>query len=70
MGGNIVIYVIADIHLSLNNSKPMDIFGLNWENHAEKIKEDWVNKVKENDTVLIQMNFSWETYLEDTYKDF
>ena len=70
MGGNIVIYVIADIHLSLNNSKPMDIFGLNWENHAEKIKEDWVNKVKENDTVLIPGDFSWETYLEDTYKDF
>ena len=64
------IYAIADLHLSFNNPKPMDIFGDNWENHAEKIKKDWVEKVKENDTVLIPGDFSWETYLEDTYKDF
>ena len=48
----------------------MDIFGDNWENHAEKIKEDWLQKVKEEDTVLIPGDFSWETYLEDTYQDF
>ena len=64
------IYAIADLHLSLNHPKPMDIFGQNWEEHAEKIKEDWLRKVKENDTVLIPGDFSWETYLEDTYKDF
>ena len=64
------IYAIADLHLSFNNPKPMDIFGDNWENHAEKIKKAWVEKVKENDTVLIPGDFSWETYLEDTYKDF
>ena len=64
------IYVIADLHLSFNNPKPMDIFGDNWENHYIKIKEDWIKKVKENDTVLIPGDFSWETYLEDTYKDF
>ena len=32
------IYVIADLHLSFLHNKPMDIFGDNWENHAEKIK--------------------------------
>ena len=64
------IYAIADLHLSFNTDKPMDIFGLNWENHAEKIKQDWLEKVKEEDTVLIPGDFSWETYLEDTYKDF
>ena len=64
------IYAIADLHLSFNTDKPMDIFGPNWENHAEKIKQDWVEKVKEEDTVLIPGDFSWETYLEDTYKDF
>ena len=69
-GGKMSIYAIADLHLSLNHSKPMDIFGANWENHAEKIKEDWISKVKENDTVLIPGDFSWETYLEDTYNDF
>ena len=64
------IYAIADLHLSLNHPKPMDIFGQNWENHIEKIKQDWFSKVTENDTVLIPGDFSWETYLEDTYKDF
>lgn len=64
------IYAIADLHLSFNNTKPMDIFGDNWENHAEKIKKDWLTKVNKDDVVLIPGDFSWETYLEDTYKDF
>ena len=64
------IYAIADLHLSFNTDKPMDIFGFNWENHAEKIRKDWIEKVKAEDTVLIPGDFSWETYLEDTYKDF
>ena len=64
------IYAIADLHLSLNHPKPMDIFGENWENHDNKIKENWLKKVKEKDTVLIPGDFSWETYIEETYKDF
>ena len=39
------IYVIADLHLSFSQDKPMDIFGKNWENHAEKIKQDWLANV-------------------------
>lgn len=64
------IYVIGDLHLSFSADKPMDIFGMNWENHAEKIRENWINKVKENDTVILPGDFSWATYLEETYKDF
>lgn len=64
------VFAIADLHLSFNTDKPMDIFGNNWENHAEKIKEDWLKKVDKDDVVLIPGDFSWETYLEDTYKDF
>ena len=64
------IYAISDLHLSFGNNKPMDIFGENWENHVEKIKKDWEQKVKETDTVLIPGDFSWAMYLEDTYEDF
>ena len=64
------IYVIGDLHLSFSADKPMDIFGMNWENHAEKIRENWISKVKENDTVILPGDFSWATYLEETYKDF
>ena len=64
------IYAIADLHLSFCHPKPMDIFGDNWENHAEKIKDNWIKVVNEKDTVLIPGDFSWETYFEDTYQDF
>lgn len=64
------IYVIGDLHLSFSADKPMDVFGMNWENHAEKIKANWISKVKENDTVILPGDFSWATYLEETYKDF
>lgn len=62
------IYVIGDLHLSFSVDKPMDIFG--WGNHAEKIKENWIQKVNKNDTIIIPGDFSWATYLEETYKDF
>ena len=65
-----MIYTIADLHLSFNENKPMNIFGTNWEGHAEKIKKDWLNKVKENDTVIIPGDFSWSMHLKDTLKDF
>ena len=64
------IYVIGDLHLSFSENKPMDIFGNNWENHAEKIKTNWIKKVTESDTVILPGDFSWATYLEDSYKDF
>ena len=64
------IYVIGDLHLSFLVDKPMDIFGNNWTNHADKIRENWIKKVTENDTVIIPGDFSWATYLEESYKDF
>ncbi len=64
------IYVIADLHLSFQQNKPMDIFGNNWNNHYEKIRQDWNQKVKPEDTVILPGDFSWATYLEDTKLDF
>lgn len=64
------IYAIADLHLSFGTNKPMDIFGENWGNHWEKIKSDWLQKVNEQDLVLLPGDFSWATYLKDTYEDF
>ncbi len=64
------IYIIGDLHLSFGESKPMDIFGENWTNHEEKIKQDWISKVKEEDTVVHLGDFSWAMHLKDTVKDF
>ena len=64
------IYIIGDLHLSFSEDKPMDIFGPNWEGHTNKIKEDWLKKVKPEDTVILAGDFSWATYLEEAKKDF
>ena len=64
------IYTIGDLHLSFKENKPMSIFGDNWEGHEEKIKNDWIENVKEEDLVVIPGDFSWSTYLKDTDSDF
>ena len=64
------IYVIADLHLSFEKEKPMSIFGDNCENHANKIKNNWKNKVTNNDYVILPGDFSWAMHLKETYKDF
>ena len=64
------IFAIADFHLSFNENKPMNIFGEKWQNHEEKIKQDWLKKVTEKDTVLLPGDFSWSMYLKDTKADF
>lgn len=64
------IYTIADLHLSFGENKPMNIFGENWEEHSDKIKNNWIKKVKLDDTVVLPGDFSWAMYLENTYQDF
>ena len=64
------IYVMGDLHLPFGVNKPMDVFGDGWQGYTEKIKEDWNKKVKNEDIVILAGDFSWATYLEDTYKDF
>ena len=64
------IYAIADLHLSFANPKPMGVFGSIWENHEEKIKKDWEQKVKEEDTVLLLGDFSWAMTLDEAKPDF
>lgn len=64
------IFAIGDLHLSFGHNKPMDIFGDNWLNYEQKIKENWENTIKENDTVIIPGDISWAMYLEETVEDF
>ena len=63
------IYAISDLHLSLTSNKPMDVFGGNWEGHFEKIKSDWLEKVKPEDVVLISGDTSWAMKLADALVD-
>ncbi|MBQ3572215.1 MAG: metallophosphoesterase [Clostridia bacterium] len=64
------IFAISDLHMSIANPKPMDIFGARWANYLDKIKEDWKSKVTEEDIVLIAGDISWAMTTEDALKDF
>lgn len=63
------IFAISDLHISTNTNKPMDIFGGNWVGYMDKIREDWNNKVTEDDIVLIGGDISWAMNIEDAKKD-
>lgn len=64
------LYAISDLHLPLGVNKPMDIFGKNWENYVERLKENWQSTVKEDDLVVLPGDFSWATYLSEAKADF
>ena len=65
------VFVIADLHLPFGDkTKTMEVFGGRWADYTEKIKQNWLEKVKEDDTVILPGDFSWATYLEETYNDF
>ena len=64
------IYVIADLHLSYGTNKPMNIFGNVWEDYEEKLKQNWISKITDQDTVLLPGDFSWGISLEESLKYF
>ena len=64
------VFAISDLHLSINNPKPMDIFGPVWEGYLDKIFEDWKGKVSDDDIVLLAGDFSWAMKLNETILDF
>lgn len=64
------IYAISDLHLSFGVNKPMNIFGKVWDNYEETIKQNWLQTVKEEDTVIIPGDISWAMTLNESIKDF
>lgn len=63
------IFAVSDLHLPGNQDKPMDVFGGNWAGHFEKIREDWLSRVGEEDLVLIAGDISWAMNLSDALDD-
>ncbi|MDF2524047.1 MAG: Calcineurin-like phosphoesterase, partial [Clostridiales bacterium] len=64
------VYAISDLHLAISIDKPMDIFGDRWINYMKKLKDNWEQVVKEEDSVIITGDISWATYLEQAVEDF
>ena len=63
------IFAISDLHLSVNNSKPMDIFGPVWDGYLDKIFSQWKNLVSSDDLVLMAGDLSWAMKLVEVVPD-
>jgi len=64
----LAVFAISDLHLPAHE-KPMDIFGAHWENHFEKISEDWRARVSDEDIVLLPGDLTWAMHLEEALED-
>lgn len=47
----------------------MDIFGSEWKDHVKKIRENWINIVKPEDTAVITGDHSWGRNLGECWED-
>ncbi|MCD8083133.1 MAG: metallophosphoesterase [Clostridiales bacterium] len=63
------LYAIGDFHLSLTVHKPMDVFGVEWTNHTQRIRENWLRTVRPEDTAVITGDHSWGRNLEECRED-
>lgn len=63
------LFAIADLHLSLGEDKPMDIFA-GWSDYVERLEESWRSRITDGDTVVIGGDISWAMKLEETLTDF
>ena len=63
----VAIYTIGDLHLSFSNPKPMNIFGENWNNHEEKIKNDYTKELSPYTIRLTYRKQSSTSWLKPIY---
>ena len=63
------VFAIGDLHLSLDSDKPMDVFGPQWDHHAQRIAESWKEAVSAEDLVLVPGDISWAMHLKNAAAD-
>lgn len=63
------VYCIADFHLSNDADKPMHKFGAHWLEHDQKLRENLLGVLKEDDTLLIPGDISWAIDWQSAAKD-
>ena len=62
------LFVLADLHLSLGEDKPMDIFS-GWEDYEKRIENNWKALVTDEDTVVLPGDISWAMSLDGAAVD-
>ncbi|MDD4583701.1 MAG: metallophosphoesterase [Eubacteriales bacterium] len=63
------IYAIADLHLSFDGAKPMDIYGGQWIDHTVRLEKNWRSMVSEEDVVILAGDLSWSLKQEGAIDD-
>ena len=63
------LYVMADLHLSSDGKKSMEIFGPRWSDYMNKIRRNWTAVITDEDTVIVPGDISWALKLEDARDD-
>ena len=63
------LYAIADLHLPGGQDKPMDVFGVQWRDHVNHLRQAWVDLVRDEDWVLVPGDISWAMRLEEALPD-
>lgn len=63
------VFAVSDLHLSIFNPKPMDIFGGVWDNYLDTIRAELEKNVTDEDIVLIAGDISWAMTLENALPD-
>lgn len=63
------VFAIGDLHLSLSDDKPMDIFK-GWDNYVSRLEKNWNSLVCDSDSVIIPGDISWAMSLNGAKKDF
>lgn len=64
------VWAIADLHLSFGvPNKSMAVFGPQWEGYTDKIEKAWLQKISDEDLVLIAGDISWAKLPEEARLD-
>ncbi len=64
------LFVIGDLHLPFGiPSKTMEEFGGRWIGYTEKLKNNWLSDITDDDTVLIAGDTSWGMSLQEALPD-
>lgn len=63
------LFAVGDLHLPGGDDKPMDVFGGHWEDHFERISQDWRSRVGADDVVLLPGDISWAMTLQAARPD-
>ncbi|MBQ6912681.1 MAG: metallophosphoesterase, partial [Acidaminococcaceae bacterium] len=64
------IYAIGDLHFSgVPEAKPMTVFGEHWQDHRQRITENWKQTVAAEDIVILCGDISWAMKLPDAVQD-